>query len=103
MATSTKMTSSTSERRVLSWPLATWVAPLVPALSLLALVVTGEAVDLGDDETSGYALALGLSVGTGVLGALLLIAGGRRARGLGAGLVVGSTVTALGWAAVLLG
>jgi hypothetical protein len=85
-----------SERRVptASWPLATWVAPVVPTLTLWLLVLVSSGTGLATGETGGYLTGLGCALAVGVLGALLLRARSPRVRGAGLGLAAGALVTA---------
>lgn len=84
-----------------SWPAATWVAPVVPTLSLLTLVLADSSLDL-DGESDGYGTGLGVTLGLVLLGLLLGLVPSRVVRGLGVGLATGGAVTALGWLVVLV-
>jgi len=83
-----------------SYPLATWVSPLVPMLAVLGLVALGSGLDEG---SSGYAGGLGVC-------ALLLLVGvaaravlpGRHLKGLGLGLAVGAAVTGVAFLVALV-
>lgn len=81
--------------RATSWPLATWVAPLVPTLTLWLLVLVDSGTGLGSEQTGGYLTALVCTLVVGVLGGLLTRAPAARLRGLGLGLAAGALVTAL--------
>jgi len=85
----------------ISYPVATWVAPTVPTVSLLGLVALGSGVD---DPASGFATGLVIGLVLLVLGAAAAMVPGPRARhlrGLGLGVAVGAAVTCLGWVLVL--
>lgn len=89
------MPESRPARQATSWPLATWVAPVVPTLSLWLLVLIGSGSHLGSDQTSGYLTGLGCALVVGAVGWLLSRAPDARLRGLGLGLAAGAAVTAL--------
>jgi len=85
----------------ISYPVATWVAPLVPTASLLALVAVGSGVD---EARPGFGTGLVVSLVLLVLGLAAVALPGPRARhlrGLGLGVAVGAAVTSLAWLVVL--
>lgn len=87
------MPESSADHAGLSWPLATWVAPVVPTLTLWLLVVVDAGTDLAAKQTGGYLTGLGCALAVGMVGLLLTRTAPARLRGLGLGLVAGAAVT----------
>jgi hypothetical protein len=76
-----------------SWPVATWVVPVVPTVAFWTFVVVGSRTRLADEETRGALLAAAVAALLLALGLLLARARGPRTRGLGLGVVAGAAVT----------
>ena len=76
-----------------SWPLATWVVPLVPTVAFWTFAAVGSRTRLADEETRASLLAAALTALLLALGLLLARAHGPRTRGLGLGVAAGAAVT----------
>ena len=86
--------SETSARvRDTSWPLATWVAPVVPTLTLWLLVLAGSRNDVSG-QSRGYLTGLVCALAVGAAGWVLTRTSSARLRGVGLGLGAGAAVTA---------
>lgn len=87
--------------RPVSWAAATWVAPVVPAMVFLVLVLVGSS-DADGGQTTDFLLALGVSVAVAAVGAAMSRVGQPVARGVGWGMLAGAVPCAVSAVWVLL-